>query len=146
MCCQTMSLFGGPSLCSNKAVAQIGPTGLALGCCWIRSRSWCCWRGGHKWNTDGKNRKQEKERRSRWGACEMERKAHNTVTEDLAVRCSGWQHVWKHSNGQQQQLLWGRKSVFNSLFLCRPRFLPSRPEIWTNFLLNSASVVLASVC
>ncbi len=43
---------------------------------------------------------------SRWRVCEMERKAHNTVTEDPAVRCSCWQHVWRHSNGQQQQLLW----------------------------------------
>lgn len=36
----------------------------------------------------------------------MESKAHNTVTEDSTTRCSCWQHVWKHSNGQQQQLLW----------------------------------------
>lgn len=53
-------------------------------------------------------RGREREWTSRWRVCEMERKAHNTVTKDRAVRCSCWQRVWKHSDGQQQQLLWER--------------------------------------
>lgn len=34
VCCQTLLAFGEPSLCSYNGVAQIGPTGLALGYWW----------------------------------------------------------------------------------------------------------------
>lgn len=46
----------------------------------------------------------------------MERKAHNTVAEEPAVRC--WQHVWKQSDGQKQQLLWeGRVCLIHSFLV-----------------------------
>lgn len=69
-----------------------------------------------------KEREREREIMSRWRVCEMERKAHNTVTEDSAVRCSCWEHVWKHSNGQQQQLLWAGRVCLIHCFCAVPDF------------------------
>lgn len=65
---------------------------------------------------------------SRWRLCEMEKKAHNRVTEDPAVRCSCWQSAWKHSDGQQQQLLWER-GVCLIHCCCASQILAACPEI-----------------
>lgn len=125
MCCQTLLAFGEPSLCSYNGVAQIGPTGLALGYCWkerqelmlCKCTKWMKYRW-REWKQE--TRETRRERRSRWRVCETERKAPNTVTADATVRCSCWQHVWKHSSGRQQQLLWGGRVCLIHCFCAVP--------------------------
>lgn len=80
---------------------------------------------------------------SRWRLCEMEKKAHNRVTEDPVVRCSRWQSVWKHSDGQQQ-LLWER-GVCLIHCCCASQILPACPEICTNSLSNCAAATSTAV-
>lgn len=70
----------------------------------------------YRWK-EWKTRDREKEKE--WADGES---AHNTVTEDPAVRCSCWQHVWKHSNGQQQQLLWEGRVCLIHCFCAVPDF------------------------